>query len=226
MEAVYTLDKESLPRLEQVETYLRLLAHEGMQWGLLGPRETDKLWERHILNSLSILPMIDRGKIVVDLGSGAGLPGIPLALYRKDLLVTLVEPKERRVKFLELCLKEITAVEDYEPGDLPFDQRVRIIKSRAEDYQPPVPPDVVTCRALAPVSKLVTIAGPLLDHAPLLAIKGDKAAQEVEDAREVLSARHLEAQIITVVSHSTRENATVNANAVGTVVTIRKAITD
>jgi hypothetical protein len=75
------------------------------------------------------------------------------------------------------------------------------------------------------VSKLVTIAGPLLDHAPLLAIKGDKAAQEVEDAREVLSARHLEAQIITVVSHSTREDATVNANAVGTVVTIRKAIT-
>src|SRR5690349_12025785 len=72
-----------------ISRYRDLLAHEGIEWGLIGPREVDRLWSRHILNSAAIAELIPQGASLADVGSGAGLPGIPVALLRPDVQVTL-----------------------------------------------------------------------------------------------------------------------------------------
>ena len=126
-----------------IKRYVDILANRGVEWGLIGPREVDRLWERHILNSAALGSLIPQGSRVADVGSGAGLPGTPLAVLRPDLEMTLVEPMLRRSNFLTEVVDELGL------GD-----RVTIVRDRAEDAGISV--DVVVSRAVA---KLATLVG-------------------------------------------------------------------
>lgn len=158
-------------RAAAAERYVEFLGTAGLERGLMGPREKPRLWDRHVLNSAAAASEILRGESVVDIGSGAGLPGIPLALARPDLAVTLVEPLLRRVKFLE----EIVA-------DLELD--VRVLRGRAEEsgiIGAVGGADVVTSRAVAPLAKLAGWSAPLLrDGGRMVALKGESAQDEVD----------------------------------------------
>lgn len=129
-------------RYELAERYEQILATKGIEWGLMGPRETDRLWDRHILNAVALSDLIPKGAIVGDVGSGAGLPGIPLAIKRPDLEMTLIEPLLRRYNFLRETIDELGL------GD-----QVRVERLRAEDCDEVF--DIVTCRAVAPLPKLL-----------------------------------------------------------------------
>jgi 16S rRNA (guanine527-N7)-methyltransferase len=167
---------------DMLARYADLLAGPGVERGLLGPRETPRLWDRHILNCAVVAPLIAPASVVDDVGSGAGLPGMVLALVRPDLEVTLVEPLLRRATFLT----EVVA-------DLGI-SNVQVERARAEDLSPLVAAgrrrraDVVTARAVAPLSKLAVWCLPLLrDGGELLALKGESAADEVAEARTNLA---------------------------------------
>lgn len=159
---------------ERAEQYVRLLAIEGTVRGLIGPREVPRLWDRHLLNSVALAPLVPAGARVVDVGSGAGLPGIPLALARPDLTVTLLEPLARRVTFLDECVDALRLA------------NVTVVRGRAEEG--PVVrslggADVVTARAVAPLEKLAGWCLPLLrPGGQLLALKGSSAAEELAAA--------------------------------------------
>jgi len=170
-------------RLAQAVAYAELLAHEGCEWGLIGPVEADRIWERHILNSLCVSPLIVGGSYVADAGSGAGLPGIPLAIARPDCRVDLVEPMQRRVDFLDLCVRRL------ELGD-----RVRVVRSRVEDYRDR--PTVVTCRAVARLARLIPLVDGVVPPGVLVAIKGDQAEIEVTEASSLLVERGLQADVV------------------------------
>jgi 16S rRNA (guanine527-N7)-methyltransferase len=158
--------------------YHAALACVGVERGLIGPREVPRLWDRHILNCAVLGELIAEGAAVVDIGSGAGLPGIPLAIARPDLRVTLVEPLLRRTIFL---------AEFIEASGLD----VTVVRGRAE--QPGVRKeaggaDVVTSRAVAPLGKLVQWSLPLVhDHGRMLALKGASVAEELERDHEELT---------------------------------------
>ena len=155
----------------QIERYAEFLATVGIERGLVGPREGDKIWERHIFNSLAVISLIPEGSSVIDIGSGAGLPGIPIALARPDLHVSLIEPLQRRVDFLK------EAVEHLE---------IPVLRGRAQDFT--LKADFVTARAVAPLEKLKKISWHLVKKGgALLAIKGESAALEVE----TVSGAHL-----------------------------------
>ncbi|MQA16106.1 MAG: 16S rRNA (guanine(527)-N(7))-methyltransferase RsmG [Pseudonocardiaceae bacterium] len=164
-------------RADSARRFAELLATSGVDRGLIGPREVDRLWERHLLNSAVIGELISPGCRVLDVGSGAGLPGLPLALSRPDLTIALLEPMARRVAWL----REVTA-----ELDIP----VEIHRGRAEDRPVAARWDVVTARAVAPLGRLAGWCLPLL--APggrMLALKGSSAADEVaRDRGEVRRA--------------------------------------
>lgn len=144
-----------------------MLVGAGVDRGLLGPREVDRIWERHILNCAAIAPAFAPGSTVADVGSGAGLPGVVLAILRPDLIVTLLESLERRVTFLE----EVQAALR-QPN-------LAIVRTRAEDYSG-ARFDAVTARAVAPLERLVGWTLPLLKPGgQLFAIKGERAHDEV-----------------------------------------------
>lgn len=159
------------PAVDAAAEYARLLATEGTVRGMIGPREVPRLWERHLLNSAAIASLVSVGARVVDVGSGAGLPGIPLALARPDLTVTLLEPLARRVAFLTECVRRLGL------------ERVTVVRGRAEEG--PIRrqlggADVVTARAVAPLDKLAGWCLPLLRPGGLLlAMKGSTAAAEL-----------------------------------------------
>ena len=159
------------PAVDAAAEYARLLATEGTVRGMIGPREVPRLWERHLLNSAAIASLVPVGARVVDVGSGAGLPGIPLALARPDLTVTLLEPLARRVAFLTECVHRLRL------------ERVTVVRGRAEEG--PIRrqlggADVVTARAVAPLDKLAGWCLPLLRPGGLLlAMKGSTAAAEL-----------------------------------------------
>jgi len=159
------------PAVDAAAEYARLLATEGTVRGMIGPREVPRLWERHLLNSAAIASLVPVGARVVDVGSGAGLPGIPLALVRPDLTVTLLEPLARRVAFLTECVRRLGL------------ERVTVVRGRAEEG--PIRrqlggADVVTARAVAPLDKLAGWCLPLLRPGGLLlAMKGSTAAAEL-----------------------------------------------
>jgi 16S rRNA (guanine527-N7)-methyltransferase len=150
--------------------YAELLAEHGVERGLIGPREVDRLWDRHLLNSVVIGEVVPRGTRMIDLGSGAGLPGVPLAIARPDLVITLLEPMARRVEWL-----------GYVARTLGVD--VTVVRGRAED--PAIKrqiggADVVVARAVAPLAKLCEWGLPLLrSGGQLVAVKGARAADEV-----------------------------------------------
>lgn len=154
-----------------VERYVGLLAREGVRRGLIGPREVPRLWERHVMNCAVVEELIPWDTEVVDLGSGAGLPGIVLAILRPDLRVTLLEPLLRRTVFLQEAV-------DF----LELDNAV-VWRGRAEEQRAELRAGVVTARAVAPLTRLAGWALPLLrPNGTLLALKGEQAEAELKEA--------------------------------------------
>lgn len=180
-----------------ISRYVGILASTGVAWGLVGPREVDRLWERHILNSAALAGLIPRGSQVIDVGSGAGLPGIPLAVLRPDLDLTLLEPLLRRSTFLTHTV-----------DDLGITGSARVERGRAEDHHATY--DVVLARAVAPLGRLLTWCNPLRrTDGVILALKGQGAAAEVRAASDVLRAHRLVAEILSVRAGPAAEPTTV-----------------
>ena len=121
------------PRLEIAQRYAELLATAGVERGLLGPREVDRVWERHLLNSAAVGELLDHGERVVDIGSGAGLPGIPLAIARPDLDITLLEPLLRRSEFLKEAVAELGLTVEVARGRAEGGRMIAIKGERAPD---------------------------------------------------------------------------------------------
>ena len=169
-----------------IRQYVDILASRGVDWGLIGPREIGRLWERHILNSIALESLIPEGCRVADVGSGAGLPGIPLAILRPDLEMTLIEPMLRRSNFLTEALDE-----------LGLDARVTVVRGRAEDADLHV--DVVVSRAVAKLATLINWTADLIvESGSLLALKGQSADDEVVKAKKELSKRRLSAEVLLI----------------------------
>jgi 16S rRNA (guanine527-N7)-methyltransferase len=180
-----------------INRYVDILRSTAVEWGLLGPREAERLWDRHVLNSAAIRGLIAADSAVADVGSGAGLPGIPLAIVRPDLRVTLIEPLLRRSTFLTQAVEE-----------LQISDRVEVVRSRAEDHRQTY--DVVVARALAPLDRLIGWCNPLRAHGGvILALKGSSVADEVAAARRQLEAAQLEPEVLKVGAHPDVEPATV-----------------
>jgi 16S rRNA (guanine527-N7)-methyltransferase len=162
------------PNADLAIRYARLLVTDGVERGLIGPRESDRIWTRHVLNCAALAELLPSAARVVDIGSGAGLPGIPLALALPTAQVDLVEPLARRVQFLE----EVVAA-------LGLGERVRVVRGRAEE--PSVIRQVgdsawVTARAVAPLDRLVAWCLPLLHTGgKVIAMKGERAAMELDE---------------------------------------------
>lgn len=157
--------------LPGAERYVARLAGDGVTRGLIGPREVPRLWVRHVLNSAAVAEAVPEGAAVVDVGSGAGLPGIPLALARPDIALTLVEPMARRVEFLEEAVADLA----------PLSAGWRVVRGRAEDRTVAAAVgrvDVVTARAVAPLPRLVGwCRGLLRPGAQLVALVGARALE-------------------------------------------------
>lgn len=163
-------------RLELAQRYVTALATDGVERGLIGPREVPRLWDRHLLNCAVLAELVPPGARVIDVGSGAGLPGIPLALARPDLTVSLLEPSVRRSTFLSEVVQLLEL-----PG-------VDVVRGRAEEGRR-TPVEVVTARAVAPLIRLAGWCLPLVAPAGrLLAIKGASARAEVEAAADAVRA--------------------------------------
>lgn len=163
-------------RIPLVERYARLLATEGVLRGLIGPREAPRLWDRHLLNCAVLGELLPDGATVCDIGSGAGLPGLVLAVARPDLRITLLEPLFRRTTFLEEVVAELDL------GD-----RVEVVRGRAEELHGERTFDVVTSRAVAPLDRLLGWSMPLVAPAgALVAMKGSSIHEEIDAAEPVL----------------------------------------
>ena len=155
----------------QIERYEEILKTWGIERGLIGPREGEIIWERHILNCLPVLSVIKEGSSLIDIGSGAGLPGIVLAISRPDLKVTLLEPLERRVRFLNEVVAELGL-------------NCEVVQTKAENWKNHTY-QVVTARAVANTAKLFGMVKHLIGpQGALLALKGESAEQELADAKK------------------------------------------
>lgn len=196
-------------RMGLAERFAAALITHGIERGLLGPREADDVWDRHLLNSAAIADLVPPRARVVDLGSGAGLPGIPLAIARPDLRVTLVEPKQRRVDFLtEICADLGLAVTVLRARATPAGL-VRLPESAGPVAVGPLavgpvavgPVEVVTARAVASLADLASWAAPLLyPSGVLLAVKGESAAAELERDRSLLARYGLGHAVLSTVA--------------------------
>lgn len=149
----------------KIQAFAGLLKTTGIEHGLIGPKEGDRIWQRHIANCIPITTIIPNGVRLADIGSGAGLPGVVIALARPDLKVTLIEPLQRRVDFLNQVTAEL---------ELP----IKVVRGRAEAVKMQF--EVVTARAVAPLEKLIQISWHMIPKSGcLLAIKGESAAEEL-----------------------------------------------
>jgi 16S rRNA (guanine527-N7)-methyltransferase len=152
-------------REDQIQRYAELLKGAGIERGLIGPKEGDRIWERHIANCIPITTILPENVRLVDIGSGAGLPGIVITLARPDLKVSLIEPLQRRVDFLNEVVAEL---------GIP----VEVIRGRAERVKKQF--EIVTARAVAPLEKLITISWHMIPKGgSLMAMKGESAAEEL-----------------------------------------------
>lgn len=185
-EAVQSLFRTGFPA---VEHFAHMLSEEGEERGLIGPREVSRIWSRHIVNCAALLPYLPAKGSVLDVGSGAGLPGIVIACARPDLEVFLVEAMERRCQWLDEVRSEIGL------------DNVEIMCARSEDLKGKIRADVVTARAVASLDKLIRLTSKLIaPHGRLLALKGKRATEEVERAATELRRYHLDASVHEVVS--------------------------
>ena len=151
-----------------IRAYADFLTTAGIERGLIGPREGERIWERHIFNCLPVTQLLPQGASLFDIGSGAGLPGIVIALARPDLKVTLIEPLERRVEFLNEAVAALAA------GGV----EIEVIRGRAQDVKKSA--DFVTARAVAPMEKLKKMSWHMVKTGgSLLAMKGESAATEM-----------------------------------------------
>jgi 16S rRNA (guanine527-N7)-methyltransferase len=167
-----TLISRYFPEDKRIHAYAEFLKNQGIERGLVGPREADRIWERHIFNCLPVTTLFTKGATVFDIGSGAGLPGIVIALARPDLTVVLIEPLERRVEFLQEAVKTLAEIE----GQTPL--QIQVLRGRAQDIKTTA--EYVTARAVAPLEKLKKISWHLLKvNGSLLAMKGEKAQDEM-----------------------------------------------
>ena len=163
-------------RLPLAQRYVEHLATTGIERGLIGPREVPRLWVRHVLNCAAVQEYIAEGASVADVGSGAGLPGLCLAIARSDLAITLIEPLERRVIWLHEVVEDLGL------------ENVKILRSRAEQAIGQVDADVVTARAVSALVGLVDITLPILrGTGELLALKGRSAREEIKKAKKKLN---------------------------------------
>lgn len=158
--------------IDQARAYAAALVRDGDELGLLGPREMPKLWTRHILNSAVVAELVEPGKKVADVGSGAGLPGIPMAIAQPEATFVLIEPMERRSKWLQ------------EQVDALGLTNVRVHRARAEEVGEAF--DIVTARAVSALPKLLRMTVPLTrDGGEIIALKGSKAADEIEESKKL-----------------------------------------
>ena len=154
-------------RLTEITAYAQFLATAGIERGLIGPREGERIWERHIFNCLPVTQLIPQRASLFDIGSGAGLPGIVIALARPDLTVSLIEPLERRVTFLNEAVEGLN---------------IEVIRGRAQDVKRSA--DFVTARAVAPLEKLKKMSWHMVKTGgSLLAMEGEGASAEMEGVK-------------------------------------------
>jgi len=159
-------------RLDEIAAYAHFLTTAGIERGLIGPREGERIWERHIFNCLPVTQLLPQGASLFDIGSGAGLPGIVIALARPDLSVTLIEPLERRVSFLTEAVEGLNLTIN----------NIEVIRGRAQDVKKSA--DFVTARAVAPLEKLKKMSWHMVKTGgSLLAMKGESASTEMEGVK-------------------------------------------
>ena len=159
--------------IDKARIYFNALVRDSDELGLLGPREMPKLWSRHILNSAVVAELVPDGKTCADVGSGAGLPGIPMAIAQPNAEFVLIEPMERRSNWLKLMVDEIGLT------------NVRVIRARAEEVGEVF--DLVTARAVSALPKLLRMTVPLTrDGGAIIALKGAKAAEEIEESKKLV----------------------------------------
>jgi 16S rRNA (guanine527-N7)-methyltransferase len=161
------------PQIEKARAFAQKLANDSDDLGLLGPRELDKLWSRHILNSAVVAETVKAGDLVADVGSGAGLPGIPMAIALPEAHFVLIEPMERRSSWMLEVIEELGLT------------NVEVRRARAEEVLD-LKFDIVTARAVAALDKLLRLTVHLLKPGgSLIALKGSKAAEEIEAAKRL-----------------------------------------
>lgn len=187
-------------QIEIARQFTERLAADSETFGLLGPRELPRIWSRHVLNSALMAELLPEGTKVVDVGSGAGLPGIPLAIARPDCNFTLVEPMERRSSWLQRVSEDLGL------------KNVEVVRSRAEEVQR-TDFDVATARAVAALDKLLPLLTPLIRGSKsrqVLAIKGSKAPDEIAAAsKKIELLGYAQPEILTLGLGKAPETATV-----------------
>lgn len=167
-------------QIEGARSFTNELARRGEELGLIGPLELPRLWTRHILNSALLAPLLEARGRVADVGSGAGLPGLVLAIARPDVEFVLIEPMERRTDWLRAESDRLVL------------QNVTVLRGRAEDVADDVVVDQVTARAVSALSKLIPLTVPLVrSGGQLILMKGARVDEEIEKARKVILRKRL-----------------------------------
>jgi 16S rRNA (guanine527-N7)-methyltransferase len=165
--------------IDKARAYAAALARDGETFGLLGPREYPKLWTRHILNSAVVAELVSPGQTVGDVGSGAGLPGIPMAIAQPGAEFVLIEPMERRSEWLKQQVEELGLT------------NVRVLRARAEEVGEAF--DVVTARAVKALPQLLQMCVPMTKHGgEIIALKGEKAQLEIDDSKRLMKKLDIE----------------------------------
>ena len=165
--------------IETARKYTAALVRDGETLGLLGPREYPKIWTRHVLNSAVVAELVSPGQTVGDVGSGAGLPGIPMAIAQPGAEFVLIEPMERRSDWLKLQVEELGLT------------NVRVLRARAEEVGEVF--DIVTARALKAMPQLLRLCVPMTKNGgEIIALKGARAAEEIEEAKPLMKKLGIE----------------------------------
>lgn len=184
-------------RLPAAQRYVEHLCTTGITHGLLGPREVPRMWSRHVLNSAVLACEIPSTGTVADVGTGAGLPGLALALARPDLDVILIEPMERRVDWLDTVIRDLGLT------------NVQLIRARAEEVSDEVMADVVTARAVSALKKVIPLTAPLMaDDGQLMLIKGRSAAEEIQAGQKAIKQARLTQPVVEVLGRDLLEEPT------------------